>query len=243
MSTTFETGHAKNVANFKSLINCLETFGVTYNPAKETLKIPHLNTIFSKAQTDLLNVVDKNTNYNSAVINRSRAFENLQSLSTRLVNALKATDAPPQRVDDAKGFQRKLQGKRATAIPKPIDENQPAPVTISSSQRSYDQQVQHFTGLIAVLKSEVSYKPNENELKIDTLTGMQNDLFEQNNEVSMAHAIITGARIQRNQTFYANNNGLVDIAQEIKNYVKSAYGANSPQYKQLNALRFRKEKC
>ena len=239
MSTQFETDHAKNVANFKTLINHLNRFGTNYNPAKDSLKIPHLNTIATKAQTDLDNVIDKKTDFNNAVINRSRAFENLQPLTTRLVNALKATDAPPQRVDDAKGFQRKLQGKRAKAIPTPADENQPVPVTISASQRSYDQQIQHFAGLISVLKSEVSYKPNEGELKIDVLTAKKNELMEKNDEVSVAHTIIATARIERNQTFYDNNSGLVSTALEIKNYVKSAYGASSPQYKQISGIQFK----
>ncbi|MCL9805385.1 hypothetical protein NAT51_07620 [Flavobacterium amniphilum] len=239
MKSNSETGHAKNVANFQNLINCLSSYGTNYNPAKDTLKIPHLNTIAIKAQNDLFNVIDKKTNFNNAVINRSRAFENLLSLSTRLVNALKATDAPPQRVDDAKGFQRKMQGKRAKAIAMPVDENQPVPVTISTSQRSYDQQIQHFAGLISVLKSEESYKPNEGELKIETLTAKQNELLVKNNEVSVAHTFISKARIERNETFYSNNSGLVDTALEIKNYVKSAYGANSPQYKQISGIQFK----
>jgi hypothetical protein len=239
MSTTFETGHAKNVANFQNLINVLTTCGPTYNPAKDTLKIPHLNTIAIKAQNDLSNVIDKKTEFNKAITNRSMAFENLQTLSTRLINALKVTNAPPQRVDHAKVFNRKLQGRRAKAIPKSTDENGTTPRTISTSQRSYDQQIQHFAGLIAVLKSEESYQPNEAELKIETLIAKQNELLVKNNEVSVAHSFISHARNIRNQTFYSNNDGLVAIALEIKNYVKSVYGANSPQFKEINAIQFK----
>lgn len=242
MSTQFETGHAKNVANLKSLINNLNRFGTAYNPAKETLKIPHLNTIVIKAQSELANVVNKNADFNNAVIQRQLAFENLQSLSTRLVNALKVSDAPPQRIDDAKGFQRKLQGRRASKIVEHTDPNTPAPKTISASQKSYDQQVQHFMGLVAVLRSEPSYKPNEGELKIDAITVLQNELMEKNDAVSVAHSFISNARMTRNQTFYENGNGLVDIALEVKDYVKSVYGSNSPQFKEVNAIRFKREK-
>jgi hypothetical protein len=240
MSTHFETGHAKNVANFKTLIDKLNHFGTTYNPPKDTLKIPHLNTIVIKARAELANVIDKNSDFNVAIANRALAFKDLQPLSTRLVNTLKITDASPQRIDDAKGFIRKLQGKRASKIVEHTDPNTPAPKTISASQQSYDQQVQHFMGLIAVLRSEASYKPNENELKIEALVAKQNELTQKNDAVSVAHSSISNARNERNQTFYANNNGLVDIAMEVKDYVKAAYGAKSVQFKEISGIRFKK---
>lgn len=239
MKTTSETGHSKNVANFKNLVNLVSSYGADYNPARASLKIPNLNTIATNAQTSLTSVSVKNTQYNNAINNRFIAFENLKKLSTRLVNALAVSDAPKQMVDDAKGFNRKLQGQRASAIVKPANENEPAPMTISASQQSYDLQVQHFRNLITVLESEASYNPNENELKIETLTAKQSELLERNNDVSIAHAVIRNARNARNKTLYEDNNGLVDIALEIKKYVKSAYGANSTEFKQVNAIKFR----
>jgi hypothetical protein len=42
MATTYETGHAKNVANFQNLIVFVKAYGTTYNPSKEALKVPQL---------------------------------------------------------------------------------------------------------------------------------------------------------------------------------------------------------
>lgn len=42
MTPIYETGHAKNVANFQDLISFCEGYGATYNPSKEALKIPQL---------------------------------------------------------------------------------------------------------------------------------------------------------------------------------------------------------
>ena len=239
MKTTFETGHTKNVANFKELVNLVNSYGDSYNPSRASLKIPNLNIVATNAQTSLTTVSVKNTQYNNAINKRFIAFENLKKLSTRLVNALAVSEASKQMVDDAKGFNRKLQGQRASTVVKEVSENDPAPVTISASQQSYDLQIQHFRNLITILESEESYKPNETELKIDVLTAKQNELLERNNDVSIAHALIGNARIARNITLYEDNNGLVDIALEIKKYIKSAYGANSPQFKQVNAIKFR----
>jgi hypothetical protein len=49
-------------------------------------------------------------------------------------------------------------------------------------------------------------------------------------------------RIARNVILYANETGLVDIAGEVKKYIKSVFGGTSPQYKQVSKLKFTKVK-
>ena len=72
------------------------------------------------------------------------------------------------------------------------------------------------------------------------MVAKQNELTEKNDAVSVAHSSISNARNERNQTFYGNGNGLVDIAMEVKDYVKAAYGAKSVQFKEISGLRFKK---
>ena len=242
MASTSETGHAKNVANFQDLIAFVVGYGTSYNPSKNNLKIPQLNIIATSSQTSLADVITKNTAYNNKVNERVAAFSGLKSLSTRLVNALEATDATPEKVKDAKGFNRKMQGKKASSTTTTVDPNTPAPTTISVSQQSYDQQIQHLAGLISVLQSEPSYLPNENDLKIATLTAKQADLTAKNNAVATAYTNISNSRIARNNTLYGTDTGLIDIAAEVKKYIKSIYGATSPQYAQVKGIEFKKAK-
>jgi hypothetical protein len=178
MASTSETGHAKNVANFQNLIAFVTGYGATYNPSKNALKLPQLIALKAEADSKLADVVAKNTAYNNKVNERQAAFSGLKSLSTRLVNALQTTDATEQIIKDAKGFNKKMQGVRATPLPKGgaglTDPNTPAHNTISTSQQSYTQQIQHLAGLISVLESEPSYTPNETDLQIATLVAKQN---------------------------------------------------------------------
>lgn len=238
MASTSETGHAKNIANFQDLIAFVTGYGATYNPAKTSLKIPQLNTIATTAQTKLADVLTKNTAYNNAVNDRMIAFSGLKALSTRLVNGLETTNAPKEKISDAKGFNRKLQGRRASSIQTPTDPNAPAPNTISTAQLSYDQLIQHFAALISVLQSETSYLPNENDLKLTALVAKQADLTAKNNAVATAYTIISNSRIARNKTLYETTTGLVDTALEVKKYVKSVYGATSPEYAQVKGIPF-----
>jgi len=240
MASTSETGHAKNIANFQDLIAFVTGYGATYNPSKNALKLPQLNTLVTTSQGNLADVITKNTAYNNSVNDRIIAFEGLKALSTRLVNALETTDAPKEKVSDAKGFNRKIQGKRASTSATPTDPSTPAPATISASQQSYDQQIQHFAGLVSVLQSETSYTPNENELKIVTLTAKQANLVAKNNAVSTAYTNISNSRINRNKTLYEDVTGLVSVATEVKKYIKSVFGASSPEFAQVKGIEFKK---
>lgn len=242
MPSTSETGHSKNVANLTDLIAFVTGYGATYNPSKTALKLASLNTLATTAQTALADVVSKNTAYNNAVNARVQAFDGLKALSTRLVNALETTDATTEKISDAKGFNRKLQGKRASTPQAPTDPNAPAPNTISASQQSYDQLIQHFAGLISVLQSETTYAPNENDLKIATLTAKQTDLTTKNTGVATAYTLVSNSRINRDKLLYKDSTGLVDIATEVKKYIKSIYGATSPEYAQVKGIEFKKVK-
>jgi hypothetical protein len=67
MASTTETGHAKNVANFQDLIEIVTGYGATYNPSKNSLKLPQLIALKTSAEGNLVDVISKNTNYNNKV--------------------------------------------------------------------------------------------------------------------------------------------------------------------------------
>ena len=56
MASTSEVGHAKNVANFQDLIEFVTGYGATYNPSKNSLKLPQLVALKATAETKLTDV-------------------------------------------------------------------------------------------------------------------------------------------------------------------------------------------
>ena len=80
--------------------------------------------------------------------------------------------------------------------------------------------------------------PNEAELKVATLTTLYNDLKTKNTAVITATAPLSNARISRNDVLYKANTGIYDIAIDTKTYIKSLFGATSPQYSQVKGLKF-----
>jgi hypothetical protein len=242
MASTTETGHAKNVATFEDLISFCTGYGVPYNPSKAALKLPALTTQLTGANAALQAVKVAKTAYDNATNARELAFKPLKPLATKIVNALAATEAASQTVDDVKTTNNKIQGKRTKTVEKPdakaLAEGAEPVKTASTSQQSYDKMIDHFAQLIATLTAEPKYLPNENELKVATLNTMLTDLRAKNTAVISTYTSVSNARIARDKALYAETTGILDVAQDVKQYVKSLFGATSPQFRQISGLKF-----
>jgi len=257
MSNYSEIGHAKNVANFEDLINRCIGFGVSYNPSLNAIKIVNMNTLRTSALASLASAVSAGTAYMNAVDNRQTIFDPLQKMGTRIISALKACGASDAVIKDALSINRKIQGKRAKPIKevdinennnqnKMIDPNNPPPVelpkNVSVSQLGFDSMVEHYSKLIDLLTTVIPYNPNENELKIVGLNALLTSMKSSNTAVITATTNYLTARINRDSLVYAKNTGVVEVAQDAKDYVKSVFGTKSPQYKQVSAIKFTKPK-
>lgn len=243
MASTSETGHAKNVSNFDELISYALGYGATYNPSKATIKVTALQTLATNAKGAITAVNAAQPAYSNAVSARESAFEPLSKLATRILNALKATDTTTQVDESATTLIRKIQGTRATpkkteAQLKALADAGTVVTESSTSQMSYDNRLDNFDKLIKLLTSVTLYAPNEADLKVTALTTLYTDLKTKNTAVVTATIPLSNARISRNDILYKTNVGLVDIASDVKVYVKSVYGASSPQYKQISKLKF-----
>ena len=247
MASNSETGHAKNVANFEDLISFCTGYGATYNPSKAAIKLAALNTLRTTAQGTLTVVTTANTAFMNATNARQIIFDPIKKLATRIVNALAATDATPQMIDDAKTINRKIQGARKggkNPPPTPPVDGTPPPDDnqISVSQQSYDSLVENFKKLVELVSSEPSYTPNEVDLQVATLAALAVTMGTNNTAVINSITDLSNARIARNKILYLAQTGLYDIAQEVKKYVKSIFGATSPEYKQVSKIKFTSHK-
>ena len=246
MPSTSETGHAKNVANFETLISFCVGYGATYNPSRDALKVANLQTLLTDAKAVIVDCKAKETAFDNATDARKESFSTLKALGTRVVNALSVSGVADSVVEGARTINRKLQGQKAngsvTSEPVSTESGTPAPSTASSSQQSYDNLVEHFNGLIELVSSHTEYNPNEIELKVATLQTYSTELRTANTNVQNANTDWSNSRISRDKTLYADNTGLVDIALDVKAYVKSVFNSTSPQYGQISGIEFKRAK-
>ncbi len=243
MPSTSETGHAKNIANFQTLISFCTGYGATYNPSRTAIQLPELNSLYIQARDSITQLNTIKTTYTHAVNERQLLFEPLKKRVTRIINALDATEATDKLVQDARTIVNKIQGRRTGSKTTNTNEYEEEPTkTISVSQQSYDSITENFAALIELLNSEPTYTPNETELQVATLQTLLNDLRAANLAVANANTQYSNARIARNNILYTPQTGLADIALDVKKYVKSIFGATSPEFKQISSLEFIKAK-
>jgi hypothetical protein len=243
MASPNETGHAVNVANFEELIGFCTSYGTMYNPIKESLKLTAMTAQLAEANAALQALKAAKTAHDNATNAREIVFKDLRPLATRIVNALAATDAARQTVNDAKKVNNKIQGRRAMPPRKPVEgaEASPAdapPRTASTSQQGFDNTISHLAQLVQTLTAEPLYKPNEEALKVATLNTLLEDMRAKNSAVIQTLTALSNARIARDKVLYGKGTGLYDVAQGAKSYIKSLFGASSPEFKQFGALKF-----
>lgn len=239
-----ETGHAKNVATFATLIRFCTAYGPTYNPSKAVLQLSSLNSQLAAARAALQVVRTTKTAYENAINAREIVMADLKPLTIRIINTLEATDAAIKAVDDARTILNRIQG-RGRKPKEVIAANARAkaqglePVkTISTSQQNYDKLVDHFEALLVIIKAEPLYTPTEAGLKLPTLNALLAEMRTKNTSCVSSCTALNNARINRNKLLYGELTGLVDTAAEVKMYLNSVFRTTSSEFEQVSGLQF-----
>ena len=236
MPSTSEVGHAKNVANLQKLTEQVNVYTL-YNPPVDNIKVANLQTLYNTASTKLNEVEDKRNANKNAITLRQSAFENLKSTCTKIINHLGILGLPQGTIDQAKSLNRLIQGgqKKATTPP---EERKEETRTVSTSRQSYTQQAENFGILLQLLSTIPAYNPNEDDLKLTNLETYKNSLVSSTQSVDQTEAELNNKLIERDNILYTEGTGLYSIAQNVKKYVKSIYGATSTEYANVSAIKF-----
>ena len=236
MPSTSEVGHAKNVANLQKLTEQVTVYTL-YNPPVDNIKVANLQTLYTTASTKLNKVEEKRNSNKNAITLRQSAFENLKSTCTKIINHLEILGLPQGTIDQAKSLNRLIQGgqKKSTTPP---EEGKKEPKTVSTSRQSYTQQADNFGILLQLLSTIPTYNPNEGDLKLTNLETYKNSLVSSTQAVDQTEAELNNKLIERDNILYADGTGLYSIVQNVKKYVKSLYGATSPEYANVSSIEF-----
>ena len=236
MPSTSEVGHAKNVANLQKLTEQVTVYTL-YNPPVDNIKIANLQTLYTTASAKLAEVEDKRNANKNAITVRQSAFENLKSTTTKIINHLQILGLPSGTIDQAKSLNRLIQGGQKKAVT-PTEAGKEEPKTASTSRQSYTQMADNFGILLQLLSTITEYNANEDDLKLANLNTYKESLMSSTQSVDQTEAELNNKLIERDQLLYADGTGLYSIAQNVKKYVKSLYGATSTEYSNVSAIKF-----
>ena len=236
MYSQIEKGHAKNVANLQKLIEQVTVYA-NYNPPVENLSVANLQMLYNSALSKVNELEEKRNANKSAIHARQDSFEKLKPTCTRIINLLEILGLPQGTIDQAKSLNKLIQGgsKKSTTV---VDEGSEQTKSISTSRQSYTRQSDNFGILLQLLSSIANYNPNEDDLKLVSLNTYKESLMNATQAVVQTEAALNKMFIERDQVLYDDETGLISIAQNVKKYVKSAYGATSPEYITVSKIAF-----
>ncbi len=242
MANAQETGHAKNTDNFDTLIAAVTTFGTKYNSTNTDISVASMQLLYTSGAANINNVSLKNKPYQTAVAIRKVDYKGLSPLCTRIIGAMKSSKITKESIITAKGYVRKIRGVRAEAIPVPDPKKASGgdivAITHSVAQTSFTNLVAHLNDLTNLLIAETNYTPNETDLDTVGLTALIAKFKKDNRDCDTTYFQLAAARSTRNTILYQNEIGIVPIAMEAKNYVKSVFGLNSSQNKLVSKITF-----
>ena len=238
MSTVQETGHDKNVALFQGMVTVCVSYGTSYNPSRDALKVSALNEMVAMARQTITNFHEVVALLKKAKAEREIAYKALSPLTTRLIMSLRSSGSAKRFDEMAQSYSRKIRGmrlsKKATEPEvQSLSADVVAPKSISASQMSFDNRLENFDKFVQFLSLIPEFNPNENELKISELFIRRDQLRMLNDSVLELTSECDRLRMMRNVMLYKPVVGMLDISLDVKSYVRSVFGGSSEQVKRL----------
>jgi hypothetical protein len=239
------------VASFERLISYCTGYGNLYNPPNASIRLPALNMLLSNARSSVAAVNTAIMVYHNAVNNRTQVFAPLKRRTTRIVKEIDAKVGKKGTIEDVKDIVKRIEKcvpeENVDETPVNIfkvnhEEQNDIPVPdikhISESQSEYDECLEGFSELITLLQREPLYAPSDADLRVKSIASHVTNIQAANVLVLSLITGLNNLRIARDKVMYDRNSGLVAKAGEVKKYVKSIYGNESFEYKQLSGLKF-----
>lgn len=239
MASRSETGHAKNLANFKELITVVKSFGDRYQPVSEALKIPALENLAAKAEETLSKLKEAETLAKQSNASLKALFKPLNTLSSQIMGLLKSSDAKPSSIEEAKRVQKLITGSNNKKKSPGDTENPSAETqaTRSQSRQSYDSRLDNFEKLVTILQNIPEYQPIEEAFKISALQTKIQTMKQAIEENDQKELLRSQEMHERNALLYTEGIGLVDTGLKVKEYIKGIFGGvKSTPYKAVSKI-------
>lgn len=231
-----EGGDVRNVESFVELATRIAGFGAKYNPAVERFGEANLRAVRTKLEASLASVRASETPYRDLVDKREEGMKALDKLATRVSDTFQpaANDSQDR---DVRSVLKKFRGVR---VKKSAADAGSDASGKSVSQRSYVNRIAHMRDLVAIAEQSGVYATNEAGLALPAVKAQLDSLSSLGENIMRTAAAFYMACSERNRLLYAKGTGAVDLALDTKKTVRGIFGSNSPEYKSISGITFKK---
>ncbi len=227
------------VENFEKLIVFCNTQSAVYKPSKASLQLAALTTLLAQAQQSLKAADVARTQYENAINTRQPLFAALNKLASRVVDALRASGASAEVLQDAVAIKNRFNGSTKRLLTSAVEAVPAVEPTYryGLSQLDFASKIENFERLVNRVSAELLYKPSEAELKPAALLTLAQQLRAANRNVINAYMSMKNANRLLNEALF-NSSGVSENAQLVKVYLRSVFGKGSQQSKEVAQLEF-----
>ncbi|MFZ5971942.1 MAG: hypothetical protein ACOYXA_10155 [Bacteroidota bacterium] len=223
--------HVRNVDALTRLVSLCSGYGGTYNPGRPTLQVKALATLLSQAQQALQNVGVHKARFEQARNARQRQFKEAVALAQRVARNFQAFRPAPETLADVRVFVRLLTGAQSRKQLEVTVAEGETPKVGRGRPRAFVSQAQYFAEMVQIIQTEAAYKPNEPALTPAALAAYAKQLSDLNKQVAEAHMAYKLAIQQRNELLYHSAQSVYATVQDVKNYLRALFTADSEQYR------------
>jgi len=221
---------AKNLANFRRLLDCIQQLSTDYNPANPQLSLENLQKTYTQAHELFEQQSNTKTLYQKAVNERKKAFNKLIPTVNRVLNSAKSQNICPLDIYNLKQTAQRLYGRTpATQNPE---------LKRSITQLSFDMKISNFHHYINQLENQIGYTANETELQTQNLRKYALALQQQTDNVNHLHFLMKQQNDAKRQALQNPQQSIAALAKQAKLYIISLYGRNSEPYRQLQTMNY-----
>ncbi len=234
-----ETGHAKTVANFETVVIILEGLGAAYYPNQSLIMPSALRHKLTKAKA-VLDALDA-SEAARAVGELQDEYEELDKYVVNIKRAAEVEPNDPALTNDLASIVRKFYspGKK-TGQPAAGAATPPPARTRSGSARSFDNMSAYVADILALLRTKGSYKPNDDKVTVPAIEAKYAALEAKNNAAKSAIAADGNAKDARDAVLYDGAASVTKLVKLIKTQLARKPGRPSAAYQQITVLEFRK---
>lgn len=242
MANVAESGHVVNSNNINGRINVIDRHKTEYKPTNPAIVPEALPPLGESVKRAVESVLSAHLAFKKATANRRAEYEELDSRATRSINILKSSEATPAEIKLGTDLLKKYKSVRVGDVPDETElkvksaangEVPPIVKRISVSQQGYTNRLGHFTEITFFLKTVTAYKPNEEDLKVESMEDFADSIQVLNNKRNEAADVWSTAIIERNKIMYAKETGAYVLMTKIMDYVAGSSGKKSAFYLEL----------
>lgn len=243
MGTKSQSSFAVNLDRYQILVTAVKGLGQAYAPAAAHISLAEIEKQLTAAQQAATDFNAKHAAWRKATDDRRNGFKPVRKYGTRMFRAFKTMVKDQEAVLTLEASKKKLDGTRIGKLSEGLlksmgnDVQQP---NGSVAQTGYTDLVNTLEQMQQLAALHTDYAPNEADLKIAGMSKLITDLRAANLAAVVSRNNLQLARQERNEIHCTGTVSIWQTARDVKDYILSLYGSNSPEYKQISGLRFKK---